>query len=67
MTRKARRPDTVTCGNTQCNRTPFSLEQYSCPSPSEHVEESRIHSVTMPVISGWNVQCSKCGHYTVFS
>lgn len=66
MARKQeKRPDTVACGNPNCTRSNLDLRSYSSRSPSDDVEQERVHWRAYPALSGHTIMCT-CGHYTVF-
>jgi len=53
------------CGNLSCRRT-LDLDKYRCGPPSDDFPEDMIHEVAYPAIALTRVQCSSCGHYTLY-
>ena len=44
----------------------MKVGNYSCGYPNETVGKERIHYCADPQLGGYTIQCSMCGHYTVF-
>lgn len=62
---KTKRVDVVICGNNECRRD-LEVSKYRSGPPSENFPADQIHEVDYPDASGIRVQCSKCGHYTLY-
>lgn len=62
MSPRSNRVRDVVCEG--CGRT-LDLAIYSA-RPTRDTPEDRIHKVPRPLTPGLSVQCSTCGHYTVY-
>ncbi|WP_420874416.1 DUF6953 family protein [Burkholderia arboris] len=63
MAKTQKRPTSVACSN--CGRS-LSLTQYTSDGPTDGFDKNMVHERHDGTLAGTSVQCSTCGHYTIF-